>query len=245
MQSTFVLPSAECQRKALVLGLTLAISLYLGLVLIAEPVGGLLVRAASSTGSTVVSMRIVGTTAITCSDSVSITTSTGATAGQYHGTGGTYARCLVVTSNAQGYTLRWLITTGSGGYGTGHLNNMSTTGGEPDKILGYKPATAGTPETFAAPNTANPNTTSRWAARIKSSSTTPGGVAGKDWGTDGSTEKWLNVGTGAQVSLVKRNSVTSGSGDVEYIQFKAYIGANSAQPSGVYRTTVLITANDN
>ncbi len=236
--------STDRQFKVLTVGLTAAISLYLGLALLAEPVSGFLARAASATGSTVVQLRVVGTTSIACSDSVSITTSTGATAGQYHGTGGTYARCLVTTSNSAGYTLRWVITTGSGGYGTGHLNNMSTTGGQPDRILAYKPASAGVPETFAAPNAANPNTTSRWAARIKSSSTTAGG-AGKNWGTDNTSETWLNVGTGAQVSLVSRNSVTTAPGDIELIQFKAYIGSASAQPSGTYRATVYITANDN
>ncbi len=236
--------STDRQYKVLTLGVTVAVSLYLALALLAEPVSGFLARASSATGTTVVSLTMVGTTSISCSNSVSITTSTGATAGQYHGTGGTYARCLVVTSNSAGYTLRWIITTGSGGYGTGHLNNMSVTGGQPDRILAYKVASAGTPETFAAPNAANPNTTSRWAARIKSSSTTAGG-AGKNWGTDGSSETWLNVGTGAQVSLVKRNSVTTAPGDIELIQFKAYIGSSSAQPSGTYRATVFITANDN
>ncbi len=234
--------SAERQLKVVTIGIAAAATLYLALALLAEPVSGFLARAASATGSTVVNLTVVSTTSISCSSSVSITTSTGATTGQYHGTGGTYAKCTVVTSNSQGYTLRWVITTGSGGYGTGHLNSMNVTGGQPDKILAYKPASAGTPETFAAPNTANPNTTSRWAARVKSASTTTGG-AGKNWGTDGSSETWLNVGTGAQVSLVKRTTETAG--DTELIQFKAYIGSASAQPSGTYRATVIITANDN
>jgi hypothetical protein len=234
--------SSERQLKVVTIGIAAAATLYLALALLAEPVSGFIARAASATGSTVVSLTVVSTTSINCSPSVSITTSTGATTGQYHGTGGTYAKCTVVTSNSQGYTLRWIITTGSGGYGTGHLNNMNLSGGQPDKILAYKPATANTPETFAAPNTANPNTTSRWAARVKSASTTAGG-AGKNWGTDGSSETWLNVGTGSQVSLVSRTSETTG--DTELIQFKAYIGSNSAQPSGTYRATVIITANDN
>ena len=234
--------SSERQLKVVTIGIAAAATLYLALALLAEPVSGFLARAASATGSTVVNLTVVSTTSISCSSSVSITTSTGATTGQYHGTGGTYAKCTVVTSNSQGYTLRWVITTGSGGYGTGHLNSMNVTGGQPDKILAYKPASAGTPETFAAPNGANPATTSRWAARVKSASTTTGG-AGKNWGTDGSSENWLNVGTGAQVSLVSRATETSG--DTELIQFKAYIGSSSAQPSGTYRATVVITANDN
>ncbi len=234
--------SSERQLKVFTIGVAAATCMYLALALLAEPIGGFLARASSATGSTVVSLTVVSTTSISCSTAVSITSSTGATTGQYHGTGGTYAKCTVVTSNSQGYTLRWVITTGSGGYGTGHLNSMNQTGGQPDKILAYKPATANTPETFAAPNAANPATTSRWAARVKSSSTTAGG-AGKSWGTDGSSETWLNVGTGAQVSLVSRTSETTG--DTELIQFKAYIGSTSAQPSGVYRATVVITANDN
>jgi hypothetical protein len=243
MNNTYSL-SSERQLKVVTLGVAAAACLYLVLALLAEPVSGFIARAASSTGSTVVSLTVIGTSSINCSASVSITTSTGATTGQYHGTGGTYAKCLVSTTNAQGYTLRWIITSGSGGTGTGHLNSNNVTGGVADKILAYKPASAGTPETFAAPNGANPNTTSRWAARVKSASTTSGG-AGKNWGTDGSSETWLNVGTGAQVSLIKRTTSTAGSSDTEYIQFKAYIGSNSAQPSGTYRATVILTANDN
>ncbi|HRH93748.1 MAG TPA: hypothetical protein PKV72_04440 [Candidatus Peribacteria bacterium] len=238
---TYTLP-AERQLRVFTIGIATAACLYLALALLAEPVSGFLARASSATGSTVVSLTVVSTTSISCSTAVSITTATGATTGQYHGTGGTYAKCTVITTNSQGYTLRWLISTGSGGYGTGHLNSMNVTGGQPDRILAYKPATAGTPETFAAPNTANPATTSRWAARVKSASTTTSG-AGKNWGTDGASEAWLNVGTGAQVSLVKRTTETTG--DTELIQFKAYIGSTSAQPSGVYRATVVITANDN
>ena len=115
---------------------------------IAEPMRTL----AATSSNVVVSLEVAGQSSILCSESVSITTSTGAIPGQYHGTGGTFATCRVATTNALGYTLRWNISTGSGGYGTGHLNSNNITGGQPDKILGYKVATDGTPETFAAPN---------------------------------------------------------------------------------------------
>ncbi len=79
---------------------------------------------------------------------------------------------------------------------------------------------------------------------MKSSSTTTSG-AGKSWGSDGSSETFLNVGTGSAVSLVKRTTETSAAGDLEYIQFKANIGASSAQPTGTYKATVTISVIDN
>lgn len=218
------------------------VCLYVLMVVVAEPAGTL----AATSQNTVVSLTVVSSLSITCSSTVSITTSTGAipTGTSTYGTGGTMATCVPITNNSLGYTLQWLISTGSGGYGTGHLNSNNVTGGQADKILAYKPATAGTPEAYAAPNGANPATTSRWAARIKSASTTTSG-AGKSWGTDGSSELWLNVGTGSAVSLVKRTTETSATGDIEYIQFKSNIGASSAQPTGTYRATVIFSVVDN
>lgn len=217
-----------------------SICLYLLMAVVAEPIGTL----AATTANTVVSLTVVSTLSVTCSSTVAMTTSTGAIPGQYVGTGGTYAVCTPITNGSFGYTLKWLITTGSGGYGTGHLNSNNMTGGQADKIFAYKVATAGTPETFAAPNAANPATSSRWAGRIKSASTTAGG-AGKDWGTDNSSDKWLNIGTGSAVSLISRTTETSATGDTEYVQFKGYIGSSSAQPTGTYRATVIMSVVDN
>lgn len=234
---------ARISRQRLLQGIKLMLvaapCLYVCMIVVAEPLKGL----SATSANVVVSLEIAGTASIFCSSSVAMTTSTGAIPGQYVGTGGTYARCTVATTNSPGYTMRWIIQTGSGGYGTGHLNSNNVTGGQPDRILAYRTATgAAIPETFSAPNTPNPNTTSRWAARVKSASTTTGG-AGKDWGTDGSSEKWLNVGTGAAVSLVKRTSAATE--DIQYVQFKGYIGSSSAQPTGTYTATVILSILDN
>jgi hypothetical protein len=235
--NTLIIDSRQVQIASL--GIAAAICLYAIFALIAEPVRTF----AATTANTVVALDIAGTSSVTCSATVFITTATGAIPGQWYGTGGTMATCNVSTTNALGYTLRWFINTGSGGYGTGHLNSNNVTGGHADSILAYKPATVGTPETFGAPNGANPDTTSRWAARVKSASTTSSGVAGRDWGTDGSSEKWLNVATGSALGLIKRTSSTTL--DREYIQYHAYIGSNSAQPTGNYKANVEISIIDN
>ena len=150
------------------------------------------------------------------------------------------ATCVPITNNSLGYTLKWNITSGSGGYGTGHLDSNNVTAGRADTILAYTPTTSGTPETYSAPTG-----TSRWAARVKSVSTTAAGVTGVTWGTDTSSEKFLNVGTGSAVSIVKRTTETSSTGDTEFIQFKASIGSTSAQPTGTYKATVIFTEVDN
>jgi hypothetical protein len=238
-------------------GIAATVCLYLLMAFVAEPTHSL----AATSANTVVSLDVVSTASITCSATVSITTSTGATptGNSTYGTGGTMATCVPITNNSLGYTLKWNVLTGSGGYGTGHLtsNNFSTTitgasGGAynstspaADLILAYKVATAGTPELWASPNAANPASTSRWAGRVKSSSTTVAGAGSVTWGTDGSSEKFLNVGTGAAVSLIKRTTETASTGDLEYIQFKANIGSTSAQPTGTYKATVIFTIVDN
>ncbi len=227
----------EKRHQWLMIGISASACLYLVMAFVGEPT-----RSFAATSSTpVVSLDIVGESSIYCSATVSITTSTGAipTGHSTYGTGGTMATCRLITSSSLGYTLKWQISTGSGGYGTGHLNSNNVTGGQADHIFAYKPATAGTPELYAAPNGANPATTSRWAARVKSSSTIASGVVGKDWGTDVSSEKFLNVGTGSAVSLIANSSDTAG--DLEYIQFKANIGSSSAQPTGLYKATIILS----
>jgi hypothetical protein len=249
--------SPERRMNVLSIGFSAALCLYMLMAFVAEPARTL----AATSANTVVSLEIAGTSLLTCSATVSITTSTGAipTGNSTYGTGGTMATCVAITNSALGYTLKWQIQTGSGGYGTGHLtsNNFSNTitgasGGAynstspaADIILAYKVATPGTPELWASPNAVNPASTSRWAGRVKSSSTTNSGVAGVAWGTDGSSEKFLNIGTGSAVSLIKRTSDTDPTGDIEYIQFKANIGATTAQPTGTYKATVIISMIEN
>src|SRR6266446_5160782 len=119
--------SFDRRWSVVTVGVAAAVCLYLGAAFIAEPMHGF----AANTANTVVSLQVVSTLSVTCSSTVSITTSTGATPGQWVGTGGTIATCVPITNNSLGYTLKWQITTGSGGYGTGHLNSNNATGGRP------------------------------------------------------------------------------------------------------------------
>ncbi len=75
-----------------------------------------------------------------------------------------------------------------------------------------------------------------WGARLSSRSTD----THAKWGTDGSDEKWLNIGPGSY-SVVSRNSATTQSGSTEIIQFRGEVGSAVVQTPGVYRTTATFT----
>lgn len=79
---------------------------------------------------------------------------------------------------------------------------------------------------------------SYWGSRLRSSSTD----ADSKWGTDGGSEKWLNVGDGSY-SVVSRTSRTSVAGSTEIFQFRAEVGATAIQSNGLYNTTVMFTAS--
>jgi len=81
-------------------------------------------------------------------------------------------------------------------------------------------------------------TESAFGARLRSSSTD----ADAKWGTDGSSDKWLNVGDG-DYTVVSRSSPTASGGSLEVLQYRAEIGGNKIQPTGVYQTTVTYTAS--
>ncbi len=138
------------------------------------------------------------------------------------------ASCTVITDADAGYSLTWVVATGSGGTNTGYLINQFE-----NTIAPFTPAVAETPETWSVANT-----DARWGGRLRSTSTD----ADVKWGTDGGSEKWLNVGTGSY-TVVTRTSRTAISGSTEVMQFRAEIGSQKIQPPGVYQATVTLTAS--
>lgn len=136
--------------------------------------------------------------------------------------------CTVITDADAGYSLSWVVPTGSGGTNTGHLINPLE-----QIIQAYTPAVAGTPETWNV--SAND---ARWGGRLRSASTD----ADAKWGTDSSSEKWLNVGTGSYV-IVQRPTRTAPTGSTERLSFRTEVGASKIVPDGTYTTTIFLTAS--
>ncbi len=153
--------------------------------------------------------------------------------------------CVISTNETAGYTLSWVVATGTGAAGnrtgTGHLNGFIAG----NRIRALTPAVASTPEAFSnAIPTTNVTNDARWAARLSSTSTTTGG-AGITWGADGPTDTWLNVGTGSAVNIASRTSETSGAGDSQVIGFRAIINGSAIVPTDIYKATVTFTATSN
>jgi hypothetical protein len=136
--------------------------------------------------------------------------------------------CTVITDADAGYSLSWRVATGSGGTATGYLINENE-----EVIAPFTPTVAGTPQTWSVAAT-----DARWGGRLSSASTD----TDVKWGTDSSSEKWLNVGTGSY-TVVSRGTRTSVSGSTETFQFRAEIGSQKIQPAGTYRATVTLTAS--
>jgi len=237
-------------------GLAAVASLYVLLALVAEPLGSHPAYALNTaTGTTVLSITVVGSSSITCDASASLGSISGNTASPT-GTGamGT-SKCTVITNNTTGYNLNWVVQTGSGDsrgtgnrYGTGHMLNMSLTGGYPDAIRAFmrKEYWVNKPGQFdytTIPATGS-GSGSRWAGRLRGNSSTTGGGS-VSWGSDSSTEGFLNVGTGGAVQIAKRTSETSSTGDVENFLWKVLIPASTFQPTGTYKVTVTVSMVDN
>jgi hypothetical protein len=147
-----------------------------------------------------------------CSASVDLGTVAGT--GQRTGSGS----CVVVTDAEAGYTLSWAASGASLASGA-------------DTIAPYAPSTPNVPENWSVP--ANQ---AAWGGRLRSASTD----AAAEWGTDGASEKWLNV-SAATRAVVTRHTRTSPAGSLEVVQFRAEIGPSVSQPPGLYRTTIIIT----
>jgi len=211
--------------RVLTVGLAALLSLYAMMLFLAEP---LRVLGAADSESVVVNLIVAAAISNTCTTPVSLGTITGTgDSGAYNASRAT--ACTVITNNSLGYTLAWRVTTGSGGTSTGYMINQYE-----DTIAPFSPAVVSTPETWSVAAAA-----SEWGARLSSTSTT---VNTGTWGTDASSEKWLNVGTGSTVTIATRNTETSGAGDTENVGFRGEIGASKSQPTGNYTVTVIFTA---
>lgn len=243
--------SSERRTRVLTVGLSATLALYALVLIVAEPL-----RALGQTDTTVVQFTVTSALSISCS-----TTSTlGSAAG--NGTSGTgamaTAACTPITNNAQGYTLSWIIQSGSGApavhanctsaapcYGTGHLLSNNITSGYPDVIRAYdrKLSHVNNPGRFDD-TTILAGSGSRWAARLRANSTTPGG-ASVTWGSDGALEPFLNVATGSAVAIAKRTTETLSTGDIQNFLFKVVIPSGAFQPTGTYKSTIVFTVVDN
>jgi hypothetical protein len=244
--------TSQRRTRVLSVALTATASLYLLVVFVAEPLRTL----AATTADTVVQFQITSALSLTCSANSTLGTTPGtATAG----TGATAtAYCTPITNNAQGYTLSWIIQTGSGApavhanctnaapcFGTGHLLSNNVTSGYPDVIKAFdrKLGHINNPGRFDS-TTITTGSGSRWAARLRGNSDTTGGGT-VTWGADGATEGFLNVATGSTVSIAKRTTETAAAGDTENFLFKVVIPSSSFQPTGTYKATVNFTVTDN
>ncbi len=126
---------------------------------------------------------------------------------------------VVITDAAAGYSLSWSASSATMISGS-------------DSVAAFTPSSANVPDTWSVAAT-----DSEWGARVRSISTD----TAVEWGTDNSTDKWLNVAT-TDRTIVTRNSRTSLSGSEEIITFRAEIGSNKIQPNGTYTVTVTFTA---
>jgi hypothetical protein len=77
---------------------------------------------------------------------------------------------------------------------------------------------------------------SAWGARISSLSTD----TDAKWGTDGTSEKWLNIGDGSY-PLVRRYTATPLEGSEELVEFRAEVGSSKIQESGLYTGVATFT----
>lgn len=219
-----VLLSPARRIRVFTVGIAAAVSLYGMVMLLAEPLHAL---AAADAENVAVNLTVASTITNTCTTPVSLGTINGTgDTGAYNS--GRATACTVITNNSEGYTLAWKVTTGSGGTNTGKMISQFE-----DTIAAYTPAADSTPETWSVAAAA-----SEWGGRLSSTSTT---VNTGTWGTDASSEKWLNVGTGSY-TIATRSTETAGGGDTENVGFRSEIGASKIQPTGNYTVTVVLTA---
>lgn len=249
--------SSRRRERALTLGLIATVTLYLIVVLIAEPLRSL----AQTSDETVVTFTVTGALSLDCDAAA-----TGSAAGNGTSGSGAFAtsQCTPSTNNALGYTLSWIIQTGSGVspsinsgcnstttcFGTGHLISNNVTAGRPDIIRSMRVRTTGDTYWDTRPRILN-NTTvpvgsgARWGGRLRAISTTPGGGA-ITWGPDtDEAETYLHVNTGSSINVAKRTSPTIGLGDSQFFLWKVVIPSGTFQPTGSYRARVLFTVTDN
>lgn len=240
------------RSRILSVGMAATAALYVLTVFVAEPLRSF----AQTTANTVVQFTVTSALSVTCSN----TSTLGSAAG--NGTSGTGAMatafCTPITNNSLGYTMSWIILTGSGApavnanctsvntcFGTGHLLSNNVTSGLPDVIRSFarRGAHINNPGRFDS-TTIGTASGSTWAARLRGNSTTVGGGS-VTWGADGANEGFLNVATGSAVNIARRNTQTTAAGDRQNFLFKVVIPSGAFQPTGTYRATIRFTVVDN
>lgn len=168
----------------------------------------------AATGNDVINLELA------VNPSISISAPSNVSLGTITGTGSSSegsASWTISTNNSAGYKLEWTASSAT-------MSNGS------DTIAAYTPTVADTPETWSVASSV-----SEWGGRLKSSSTD----TDVEWGTDTTSEKWLNVATTAR-ELVSRASATASS--TQTIAFKAEIGSSKIQQEGTYTVDITVTA---
>ncbi len=232
------------QYRAVSVGITAAIGLYLIAAVIAEPLRGL--AATSDSETAIVQVTLASALSLSCDANGDNLRGSGETLSlgtiTYNGDTGVYSdtravKCRVLTNNTTGYTLGWRVFTGSGGSKTGHLISQYE-----DLIQAFGTGSASNYTKTWELNAAGTTNDSRWGGRVSSTSS-GSDVTPMLWGTDVASERWARVKTGSTLTI--RQSTTAsqtGSGDLIKIGFRAQVGATKIQPTGTYQTTVTFTA---
>lgn len=241
MNTTFPLPAERCSR-AIHVGITATVSLYMLAAVVAEPMRGF----ASLTETAVVQLTVAAGIGLACDANGDNRNGSGETLsiGTITATGdtGVYAdaravKCRIATNNITGYTFSWRVATGSGGASTGHMINQFE-----NIIQAFGTGSASNYTKVWELNPTGNQNDSRWGGRV--SSTSSGAIINAmDWGTDGGTEKWARVKTGSSLAIRQSAQESqSGSGDMIKVGFRAQIGALKSQETGTYQATVTFTA---
>ncbi len=234
--------STERKARAVAVGFTATVGLYLLAAVVAEPMRGF----ASTVETAIVRLTVASAIGLSCDadgdnrhgsgEVLSIGTIT------FTGDTGVYSdnravRCRVVTNNITGYTLGWRVFTGSGGTATGHMISQFE-----DVIHAFGTGSASNYTKAWELNPGGLQNDARWGGRVSSTSS-GSDVAPMQWGTDGVSEKWARVKTGSTLTIRQSTQESqSGSGDLIKIGFRAAIGTLKSQPTGTYQATVTFTA---
>ena len=187
--------------------------------LLSDSIGEAIIGATASNTTQLNSGYRQGAESISLACSSDVNTGSGAS-GIHTGSG----TCTIHSES--GYNLGWAVLTGSGGTNTGSLISENN-----DTIPSYTPAVADTPETWAVAASA-----AEWGGRLSSRSSD----TSVEWGTDGSSEKWLNIATSNR-TIITRQDATPIDGSLAIVEFQVEIGASKLQTTGTYLTTVTFT----
>jgi hypothetical protein len=232
--------SPERRYRAIAVGMTASIALYLLTAIIAEPMRGL----AATSSSSQVKVEFAGQISLTCDgdndgtgneaseilDIGTLSTTDDDTDTPAFSTSDSIP-CHVFTNNAVGYTVSWQITTGSGGFNTGYLISQYE-----DVIVPIGTATAETTPigwSVAASD-------ARWGVSVSTDS----GSDPLGFGTFAANDVYARIGTGSSRTFAETSAPSqNGSGDLYKIGVRIAVGSSKVQPAGTYYVGDLADAN--